>query len=176
MSQGLLQNAASAAPSVRRRLACFVYEGVLLFGVVAIAGLLYSVFTQQRHALTGAPGMRAFLFIVLGVYFVYFWSRSGQTLAMLTWHIRVVTRTGQPLSATRAGARYLLSWLWFLPALASVHFAGLKTAWPVVGALLVGVLTYAALSRLHPQRQFWHDAVCGTQLITRLPPAKAKKS
>jgi hypothetical protein len=24
---------------------------------------------------------------------------------------------------------------------------------------------YAALSRLHPQRQFWHDALCGTRLV-----------
>jgi hypothetical protein len=37
--------------------------------------------------------------------------------------------------------------------------------------LTAGVLTYAALSCLHPQRQFVHDAVCATRLI-HWQPAK----
>ncbi len=162
-------------PSVRRRLACFVYEGVLLFGVVMIAGLLYSVLTEQRHALQGRLGMMVFLAFVFGLYFVYFWTRSGQTLAMLTWHIRLVTATGQPVGVLRALARYLLAWLWFLPALAAVHFSGLTGGWTAFGAVLAGVLAYAALARLHPNRQYWHDAVCGTRLITWRPPPRRKK-
>ncbi|MDP3615807.1 MAG: RDD family protein, partial [Rubrivivax sp.] len=108
-------------PGLARRLACFLYEGVLLFGVVVIAGLGYGIVTQQRHALVGSTGLQAFLVLVLGLYFVHFWSRSGQTLAMLTWHIRLVTASGQPVSRLRAACRYLLSWIWFLPALAAVH-------------------------------------------------------
>lgn len=153
------------APALRRRLASFFYEGVLLFGVVMAAGLLYSVATQQRHALVGLHGMQAFLFLVLGAYFVWFWSHGGQTLAMQTWHIRLLTKQGQPVTKARALCRYMLSWLWFLPALATVYAAGLKSAAAVFAAVAVGVLTYAALSRLHPQRQYWHDAVCGTRLV-----------
>ncbi len=160
------------APALLRRLACFLYEGVLLFGVVMAAGLLYSVATQQRHALSGLHGLQAFVFLVLGVYFVWFWSRSGQTLAMQTWHIRLLTRQGQPLTKTRALCRYLLSWLWFLPALATVYAAGLKGTGAVFAAVAAGVITYATLSRLHPQRQYWHDAVCGTQLVNWQPRAK----
>ena len=117
----------------------------------------------------GSTGLRVFLFVVLGAYFVYFWTRSGQTLAMLTWHLRLVTQDGGPVSVLRAVCRYILSWLWFLPALATVYGMGLKGGWPVTGALIAGVLAYAALTRLHPQRQFWHDAVCHTRLITQLP-------
>lgn len=152
-------------PGLLRRLACLVYEGVLLFGVVMFAGLLYGVVTQQRHALVGSTGLKAFLVLVLAAYFVYFWTRSGQTLAMLTWHVRLETVSGQLLTPTRALFRYALSWIWFLPALAAVHFAGLKGGWPTAGALLVGALAYAALTRLHPDRQYWHDAVCGTRLV-----------
>jgi uncharacterized RDD family membrane protein YckC len=151
-----------------------LYEGVLLFGVVMLAGLLYGVFTQQRHALIGSTGLQVFLFVVLGAYFVTFWSRRGQTLAMLTWHIRLVTATGGPVSATRAACRYVMSWLWFLPALVIVHFAGLKGGWPITGVLLVGVLVYAALVRLNPQRQYWHDVVCGTRLVHAPPPERKK--
>lgn len=154
-------------------MAAFIYEGVLLFGVVMIAGYLYSSLTQMRHALQGTVGLQAFLFVVLGIYFVWFWSRSGQTVAMKAWHIRLVDPAGRPVSQPRALGRYLLSWLWFLPALAAVHFAGLKSTGAIFGSLAAGVLAYAALAWLHPQRQFWHDAVCGTRLITwrpALPP------
>ncbi|MDO9092744.1 MAG: RDD family protein [Rubrivivax sp.] len=161
-------------PGLARRLACFLYEGVLLFGVVVIAGLGYGIVTQQRHALVGSTGLQAFLVLVLGLYFVHFWSRSGQTLAMLTWHIRLVTASGQPVSRLRAACRYLLSWIWFLPALAAVHLAGLKSGWATVACLLAGVLGYAALTRLHPDRQYWHDAVCGTRLVTWRPPPRKK--
>jgi uncharacterized RDD family membrane protein YckC len=158
------------APGLRRRMACFVYEGVLLFGVVMIAGLLYSMLTNQRHALVGTTGLQVLLFVVLGWYFVFFWSRNGQTLAMQTWHIRLVTQHGQPVGSGRALCRYVLSWLWFLPALLAVQLSGLKTAAASFSAIIVGVLAYAALVRLRSDRQFWHDVVCGTRLVTHLPP------
>lgn len=161
-------------PGLQRRLACLVYEGVLLFGVVMFAGLLYGVVTQQRHALVGSTGLKAFLVAVLAAYFVYFWTRSGQTLAMLTWHVRLETVSGQLVTPARALCRYALSWIWFLPALATVHFAGLKGGWPTAGALLAGALAYAALTRLHPDRQYWHDAACGTRLVTWRRTSAAK--
>ena len=140
-------------PGLWRRLACFVYEGVLLFGVVMAAGLLYGIVTQQRHALTGAFGLQVYLFLVLGAYFVWFWSRGGQTLAMQTWRIRLVTRSGAPVTRLRALARYLLAWLWFAPALAALKLSGLQGALPAFVTILAGVLGYAALARLHPDRQ-----------------------
>ena len=153
------------APSLRRRLACFVYEGLLLFGVIAAAGLVYALATHQRHALVGTLGLQAWLFVVIGVYFVWFWSRHGQTLAMRTWHIRLVMHDGARLSATRATARYLLCWIWLLPALIALQLAGLKSAAAVSAVLTGGVLGYAALSRMHPTRQYLHDVVCRTRLV-----------
>jgi uncharacterized RDD family membrane protein YckC len=163
---------ALVTPGLLRRLACFVYEGVLLFGVVMAAGLVYGIVTQQRHALVGALGLRIFLFLVLGAYFVWFWSRGGQTLAMQTWRIRLVTRRGEPVSRRRALCRYLLAWLWFVPALAALELTGLRGAWPAFAAIVTGVLAYAALAWLHPDRQYWHDAVCGTRLVGWLPPPR----
>ena len=37
---------------LKNRLLCMVYEAMLLFGVVFIAGWLFSTLLQQRHALT----------------------------------------------------------------------------------------------------------------------------
>jgi len=163
---------ALGTPGLARRLACFVYEGVLLFGVVMAAGLVYGVATQQRHALVGAFGLRVFLFLVLGAYFVWFWTRSGQTLAMQTWRIRLVTRDGRPVTRLRALCRYLLAWLWFAPALVALKLAGLQGALPAFGALIAGALAYGALAWLHPDRQYWHDAACGTRLVTWTPPPR----
>ncbi|MEY3252791.1 MAG: hypothetical protein RL227_1764, partial [Pseudomonadota bacterium] len=125
---GPLDSGAHGAPTpgIWRRLAALLYEGVLLFGVVMLAGLLYGVVTQQRHALVGSAGLQAFLFGVLGLYFVGFWTRGGQTLAMLTWRIRLVTRDGHPLRPLRAVMRYMAAWMWFLPSLALVQASGLK--------------------------------------------------
>jgi uncharacterized RDD family membrane protein YckC len=158
--------AALETPSLARRLATFMYEGVLLFGVLMIAGYLYSSLTQQRHALQGQAGLQAFLFLVLAIYFVWFWSHGGQTVAMRTWHVRLVTHDGRPVSQVRAALRYLASWVWFVPALATAWLAGLHSATKIFALMAVGVAAYALLSRLHPQRQFWHDALCGTRLVT----------
>ena len=153
------------APGLTRRMACFVYESMLLFGVVVMAGYLYSALTQQRHALHGQNGLRAFLFIVIGIYFIWFWSRTGQTLAMKTWHIRLVTAQGRLVSQPRAAARYLASWVWVLPALFVAGWGGIGSGLQVAGLLSGSVAVYALSSLLLPSRQFAHDLVCGTRLV-----------
>jgi uncharacterized RDD family membrane protein YckC len=156
---------ATVAPSIRRRLACMLYESVLLFGVVMTAGYLYSSLTQQRHALEGSTGLQLFLFIVLGVYFAGFWSRGGQTLAMKTWRIRLQTADGGVPSQARAFGRYVASWLWFLPALASAHFSGIRSTLAFAVIVAAGMLAYALLARARADRQFLHDVLCGTRLV-----------
>ena len=161
---------APETPALWRRLACFLYEGVLLFGVVMVAGLLYSIAIGQHNAMQGRAGLVAFLFAVLGAYFIWFWSHGGQTLAMQTWHIRLVTQDGRPLTRLRAVARYLLAYLWFMPALVTLWLTGGSGSRGAVALVMAaGVAGYAALTRLHPQRQYWHDAACGTRLVTWRP-------
>lgn len=152
------------APSLRRRLACWLYEGMLMFGVVFIAGYLFGTLSQTRHALDNRHPLQAFLFVVFGIYFTWFWSK-GQTLAMKTWHIRLVDRLGQPVRQGRALLRYVLSWIWLLPPLAAVAPFSLPAGEVVL--LTVGwVVVYALLSRFHPQRQYLHDVWAGTRLIS----------
>ena len=80
------------APSLRRRMACWVYEGMLMFAVVFLAGWLFSALGQMRDPMDPRRMLlQLFLFVVFGIYFSWFWSR-GQTLAMKTWDIRVVDR------------------------------------------------------------------------------------
>jgi uncharacterized RDD family membrane protein YckC len=134
--------------------------------VVVLVGLPYAVLTQQRHAMQGQTGLQIAVFAALLLYFVTFWTRGGQTVAMRAWHVRLLSANGHPVTPLRALARYLLAWLWFVPALLAAHLAGLHSAGGIFTLLAAGVLAYAALAFLHPQRQFLHDALCGTRLVT----------
>jgi len=155
------------APSLWRRMACWTYEGLLLFGVLFISSYLFSALSQSRHALDNRHGLQAFLFLVVGIYFTWF-GHKGQTLAMKTWHIRVVDRTGQALTQQRALLRYVTSWVWFIPPLALLAPYNLTAG--EIAVLFIGwVCFWALLSRFHPQRQFWHDALTGTRLINSEP-------
>lgn len=153
-----------AAP-LRRRMAAFVYEGVLLFALFMVAGAIYSVSAGQVHALKGRTGMMATQFLALALYFIWFWTHGGQTLAMKTWQVRLVTQQGQSLGLWPACLRFLLSWLWFMPAWLGSWLAGWHQSKLLFGAMLVWTLMYAALSRLLPQRQFLHDVICRTRVI-----------
>jgi uncharacterized RDD family membrane protein YckC len=166
----LAASALQRAPSLGVRMACWAYEGVLLFGVVFLAGYLFGTLSQTRNALDNRHALQGFLFVVFGIYFVYFWSK-GQTLAMKTWHIRVIDRSGGSISQGRALLRYVVSWIWFLPPLISAAGSQFSLA-QFVAMLVVWVVLWALASQLHPQRQFWHDALAGTQLVYSKPMSK----
>jgi uncharacterized RDD family membrane protein YckC len=152
-------------PGIWRRMACWPYEGLLLFAVLFIGDYLLDSLSQSRHGLDKRDLRQLFLFVLLGIYFVWFWSK-GQTLPMKTWHIRLVDRDGAPVSQLRALARYLLSWLWLLPPLMAYALGvGLIETLVLVPAWIA---IWAILSRFHPQQQFWHDAWAGTRLVTSL--------
>ena len=155
------------APSLKRRLACWLYEGLLMFGVVFLAGSLFGTLTHTRHATSNRHALQGFLFLIFGIYFAWFWAK-GQTLAMKTWNIRVVTPAGQAISQRRALLRYFLSWVWLLPPLALIAPFNLSTG--ETALLVIGwVMVWAILSRFHPQQQFWHDAWAGTRLVSSQP-------
>jgi len=169
---------AAHAPKLWRRLACGLYEIVVLFGVGLIpgaVGALFVKFSHQTHPLQGQTSLRIFAFVIFGIYFIWCWSKKGQTLPMQTWHIRVLTSSGAPLSQRRALLRYLLSWMWIAPAVAVSWLAGWSGA-AALGSILVGSLVYAGLALLHPQQQFWHDAWSGTRLVTFYPTKPEKQA
>jgi uncharacterized RDD family membrane protein YckC len=132
------------APSLWTRFGSAIYDSVLLFGVIFIFSYLYLALTQQTYPQPAVQRhvFQLYLFLVLGGYFVFFWCRSGQTLAMKTWRVRLVMADGSPLKPARAALRYALAWLSF-------------------SALLLGFL-WALIDR---DRQFLHDRLLGTRLV-----------
>jgi uncharacterized RDD family membrane protein YckC len=129
-------------PGIRRRLASLLYESLLLLGVWAatfmlphlVLGLAFGV------ALPG-PALLLHVFTVFGIYFVWYWNHSGQTLAMQTWKLQLCMADGSKPPLSRLLLRYALSW----PSL-----------------LLFGTgLLWGFFDR---DRQFLHDRLAGTRI------------
>lgn len=157
-------------PSLARRLAAFVYEGVLLFGVAVVSALVFSPLMGQRNAMSYRWGLMATIGGVFTLYFVYFWSKSGQTLAMQTWRLRVVDGQGQTLTWAHALLRSVLAWLWFLPALLLASALGLHGS-TIYASLAIGMAVYVLLAKLHPQQRFVHEILSRTQVVAQAPKA-----
>ena len=131
-------------PGIPCRLASMAYEVLLLSGVLGLTLILpHALYAAWSHRLATGIVLWAHLFVVLLAYFVGFWSHSGQTLAMKTWHLRLLTHDGRALRPARALLRYLLCWV-------SVGLAGVGVAWALVDR----------------DGQFLHDRLAGTQLVT----------
>ncbi|MGH8632154.1 MAG: RDD family protein [Burkholderiales bacterium] len=123
------------------RFASLVYESVLLFGVVFISAYLFVALARDaQHGLLRLT-FQVYLLAICGAYFVFCWTRSGQTLAMKTWRLRLQTTAGARLAPGRALLRYLL-------AIPSVGL-GLGLLWALVD----------------PDRQFLHDRLAGTRIV-----------
>ena len=169
----IASNADLSPPSLKRRMACWLYEGMLLFAVTFMAGYLFSTLSQTRYALDNRHGLQAFVFLVLAIYFTWFWHK-GQTLAMKTWHIRVVDIHGKSLSQKQAFIRFLFSWVWFLPPLCIAwmfSYSGLDS----LLMLSAWVAVWAFLTRFQTQGHFWHDIWAGTRLIRFKPISSADR-
>ncbi len=129
-------------PGLRRRAACFLYEAVLLVALLIVAsfpvvGFLPTVPTPISRLIN-----QAYLFTIAGLYFTWFWRHGGQTLAMKTWRIRLISPAGGQVSLGQAWLRYTLA---------------------VMGLFAMGIGFFWALwDREH---LFLHDRLAGTRLI-----------
>ena len=148
------------------RVAVMAYEAVLLFGVTFVVGFGLLALTGWTYPLPPRSRwvLQAALFIAIGAYFVYCWSRAGQTLAMKSWRLRLVDRDHRPLAPARAALRYLLAWSLFAPGLAFAALTDFGAAADLL-ALLVGLLAMLALARLDPGGQLLHDRLLGSRVI-----------
>jgi len=171
-----LQDPATAAPTVRRRLMVMLYEAFLLLAVEMLAVLLYMLVTGNHKEPVYQYGRSVFLFLVAGAYFVRCWTDSGHTLAMKTWRVRLVNNdAGQARVPLRAAMlRYLLAWGWFAPALIVRAAFGLHGKGGTAAVIAAGIAAWAITAFLDKDRQFLHDRLAGTRLV-QMPKRPAQK-
>ena len=68
----------------------------------------------EAGKLTTDPLLTSVLFITLYLFFGYFWTRSGQTLGMQVWRIRVENADGISISWMQALLRFMMGWVSWL--------------------------------------------------------------
>jgi uncharacterized RDD family membrane protein YckC len=168
-----MSDIASSTPTVKRRLIVMVYETFLLLAVEMLAVALYLLVTRNSQAPLAQHGLKVFLFLVTGAYFVWCWTDSGHTLAMKTWRVRLTSGGQARVPLRTAMLRYLLAWGWFLPALVACAAFGLHGKGEVSAAIGIGIVAWGLTAFLDKDRQFLHDRLAGTRLVL-LPKAKAK--
>ena len=120
-----------------------LYEAILLFAIAFLSAWVFQfaagtleIAGWRRHLL------QLFMLAVFAAYFVWCWRRGGQTLAMKTWRIRLVTKDGHRALPARAA---LLRFAWALFLVPS----GIGILWALVDR----------------DRQFLHDRLAGSLLL-----------
>ena len=101
-----------------------LYESILVFAILFVAGIIYRAVLGDPHTDFEQHLFFIYSWVIAGFYFVFCWVKSGQTLAMQTWRIQLLGFNGKPLSLEQAVKRYVI-------ASFSLMFFGLGFLWAI---------------------------------------------
>ena len=105
--------------------AACVYELLLLIALWMLCTWIFVSLFGDASTGYKRYGLQLVLWLVTGVYFVWCWCKSGQTLAAQTWKIKLVDQRNNLLSPKQAVYRYALASL-------SLLILGLGYCWALV--------------------------------------------
>ncbi len=158
------------SPQFWRRVSCCLYEQLVLLGVIALAFLLPNLALGILFGVS-LPSWLTFLYLytVLGIYFVWYWTKTGQTLAMQTWRIRMIDQYGHTLKRPQALWRYIYGSLWIIPCVL-LQWAFHVEKWQIIEMLFAVALFFWPLTifldrKNLMQRQSLADRFAGTRLV-----------
>ena len=84
--------------SLFKQLAAMLYDSMLIFAVLfvaaALAMLLNELIFDRSGAIENSPLFSLYLLFALFSFYAWFWHKSGQTLGMRAWKIRIVSEFG----------------------------------------------------------------------------------
>lgn len=146
---------------VFRRLAALVYDAFLLFGLlVAPLFIITAVRSPKADLQNGSvahdlpsiapqPVMLLYMILVIASFYCYFWHRSGQTLGMQAWRIRVDNENGSRANWPQCFMRAAIGFI-------SLVCAGLGYWWIWIDK----------------DRASWHDRASNTRVVVLPKPKK----
>lgn len=141
---------AETRPSLLRRLAALLYDGLLLIALWMAASALWLAFRDGEAVSAGEAWFRLYLLAIAWAFLVGFWVRGGRTLGMLAWRLRLVAAGGGPVTLRQASARFFVALLSWLPA-------GAGYLWALVDR----------------EGLTWHDRLSGTRLVLEPKPRRS---
>ena len=158
------------APQFWRRVSCCLYEQLVLLGVIAFTFLLPNLGLGSLFGIS-LPSWLTFVYLyaVLGIYFIWYWTKTGQTLAMQTWRVRMIGQDGRNLSQQQAFWRYVYGSLWLIPCVL-LQWAFHLEKWQIIEMLFTVALFIWPLSIYLDRhnlltRQSLPDRLAGTRLV-----------
>ena len=103
-----------------RRLAALLYDGFLVAAIWMVLGFILQLIvgTESNQLIDGIvqtdPILDALLFIIMiassSSFYIWFWIRSGQTLGMIAWRIKVESLNGGLIDFKQGMIRYIAAW------------------------------------------------------------------
>ena len=144
-----------------RRVAAMVYDGLLIMALLFMAGFLnlfiqLQIFGNERlMAMTeqgynlGGPVFYCSLLVMVYGFFGFFWTRSGQTLGMQAWRIKIVTPDNQLITPWQSIIR-------FTTATVALTLAGIGLLWALIDR----------------QKRSWQDVASSSRVILLEKPRK----
>ena len=94
--------------SLIKQLAAMIYDSMLIFAVLFLATAMALLF-NQGEAIVRSPIFNLYLILIVFSFYAWFWTKSGQTLGMKVWKIRIVSEFGGNPSWSIAYLRLLFA-------------------------------------------------------------------
>jgi len=172
-----------------RRLAASVYDGLLLIALWMVTLLLICLPLNSALGLKPGNAINRGLLLVVGLgFFVWFWTRGGQTLGMRAWRLQARRSDGAllriPVAVVRSMAMLIFWGVVLTPAAASLihRFTTLESLLPHVqtASIAAGLAVLLAIiaAQLDARRRLPQDWIAGSEVVL-LPlnpfPAESKK-
>jgi len=79
--------------SLIKQLAAMLYDSMLIFAVLFFVSAIAIIF-NQGEAIESSPWFSLYLLLTIFTFYAWFWKKSGQTLGMRVWKIRIVSESG----------------------------------------------------------------------------------
>jgi uncharacterized RDD family membrane protein YckC len=128
--------------SLMRRFGAACYDSLPVGGLLFLTTLITVGIRGGASVPAGNGFFQLTLLAVVGAFFVFFWSRGGQTMGMRAWRVRVERQSGAALDWSISLARFAAALLSLLPL-------GLGFFWALID----------------PHKRTWHDRITNTRVV-----------
>jgi uncharacterized RDD family membrane protein YckC len=98
-----------------RRLGAMLYDGLLVVALMMFATVPFVIVRGGESVEPGDPYYRLTMLIIAWLFFAGFWSRSGRTLGLQAWRLRIETSSGERPGFGAASLRFLAALISWLP-------------------------------------------------------------
>lgn len=132
------------APSLLKLGACLIYDGLIIIALSMLSSAIFIAIFGDATIGVKRLMLQICIWLVLGVYFIVSWTKTGQTLGMRSWQLKLVNQSNVQslVSYQQAVFRYMLATVSILSVIGLLWCIG------------------------NPNRRFLHDQWLKTSIIS----------